>query len=183
MCNNRCSIHLFPIRLKGVTGLLGSYFQARQGDLIQLGQLPELRRLQLEFDRLFQVRNDAEKRLAALAANPAFDPATLSWDKPESWKNLAEAGPDHQKELVKLAQAQMKELAKNRVCPTLLPILERAVQAAAEAVARLEEAGQEPEVLAQARRDLGEIKRRHALVRSYKATDSPRVLLHGLIPL
>jgi hypothetical protein len=166
-----------------VTGLLGTYLQSRQGELIDLGQLQQLRKLQLEYDRLQQVKAESETKLAALQSAAPVEAAALSWDNPESWKSLADSVPEHQKELVKLAQAQTKELSKTRVCPFLIPILERAVQLAADGVAHHEDSGATAEVLKQTQLDLGEIKKRYALVRSYKTTLSPRELLQGIIPL
>jgi hypothetical protein len=164
-------------------GLFGTYLKARQGELIDAKQLQQLRHLQTEYDRLQQVKVEAGHHALTLAAAPVAEAPALSWDKPETWKPLTETSVEHQKEIIKLASAQTKELCKNRLCPTLIPILERAVQLAADGVAELEQGGAEPDQVAQARADWGEIKKRYAAVRSYKTLSSPRQLLGGIVPL
>lgn len=152
---------------------LSEYLKGRQGELLDVAGLAQLRALQRKYEELKEVEADMGKK--AQTPSPQV-PVVLSWEDRSTWAAVQEAHPQHQAELAKLARKQVKDLSKNQISPALAPILERADLLAREFFEDHPGGPEDREVAAA-------IRRHAALAKGWKLEKSPREALAGVVPL
>ncbi len=108
------------------TSPLASYLKARQGQYLRPDSLVLLKQLEKEFTDLeaieknySQMRASAEKRAKEILSS--YDPSLINDAK------AAVEETQRIKLVIPLAKKQRKELFKNKICPLVRPILDKAI--------------------------------------------------------